>query len=153
MAVWHRLADVRARNWMRLTLLVVAAATCTPAIAAWQSSPEPFKIRALQISDASGVLRIAVQRLTVPGIAADPLTFNPAACTQTTATYSIVGTNNSLLIFDLALGARGRSRTKQRQMLNAFYEAFASDRLVTISVRDDLCTATNTPYVSGVEVK
>lgn len=156
MAIRRWLTATSAQRCVPLALAFAALTASTPALADSQSSPELLKIRALDLRAASGVLRIAVQRLTVPDMVppAPAFSFNPAGCTQTTASYALFGTNTSLLIFDLSLGARGRSRTTQQQMLSAVYAAFASDRLVRISVRDDLCTpTTNTPYVSGVEVE
>ena len=61
--------------------------------------------------------------------------------------------NTARPIFDVALGARGRSKAEQQEMMNAIYAAYATSRVIRFSVRDDMCTPTlNSPYVSGVEV-
>jgi len=132
-------------------LAAVAGTGYGAAQAASEWSPE-LRIVALEVTDGVEVLRLGVRRRIETG--AGPLGFNPADCATATAAFRINGTATTLEIFDLPLGATGRSRVKQQQLLNDIYAAFATSRMVELRVRDDLCLeATGSPYVAGVRVR
>jgi hypothetical protein len=65
----------------------------------------------------------------------------------------VLGTFTNPYVFDYPLGVSGRTAARQRQTLDALYAAFATTRIVQISVRDDSCSeAHDSPVVTGVSV-
>lgn len=113
-------------------------------------SPQ-VRVVALEVVEASGVLRLGVRRSIEFNVPA--FDFNPAvACSSLTVPFRLFGTNAQTQYFDVQLGEAGRSATEQRQLLNEAYAAFVTGRAVRLSVRDDLCTMTGGRVASGIQV-
>jgi hypothetical protein len=132
-----------------LPQIAVAASAWSPAV----------RIAGLQVSDAAGdVLRIAVKwricdsYLPPNGACQPPLGFNPADCSRLKSPVVLSGTNGSLDHFDFQLGLAGRRADKQDAILNQIYGAYATARMVRLSVRSDLCGPDGSRITNGIEL-
>lgn len=130
-------------------LLLSAIGLSTTALAGSAWSP-PVRIVALQVVEASGVLRLGVRRsieINVP-----PFDFNPADCSVLMVAFNLNGNDVLTHYFDVQLDAAERSATEQRQLLNEIYAAFVTSRNVSLDVRDDLCTPAGGRVTNGIQV-
>jgi hypothetical protein len=119
-----------------VALLLLATGSSTAALAGSVWSP-PVRIVALEVAEASGVLRLGVRRSIEIGVPA--FDFNPADCL--TGSY-----------VDVLLDVTGRSTAEQRQLLNEIHAAFVTSRNVSLYVRDDLCAPAGGRVAAGIQV-
>jgi hypothetical protein len=149
------------RAWIACVVVLCSCSLQISAFAASEWSPA-VRIAGLQVSDASGdVLRIAVKWRICSSYYTDsqgnlfclpPIDFNPAGCARLKSPINLSGTNGSIDHFDFQLGLAGRRADKQDHILNQIYAAYATARMVQLSVRDDVCTADGSRITTGIRV-
>jgi hypothetical protein len=134
-----------------VVLLLLATGMFSTNVLAGSAWSPQVRVVALEVVEASGVLRLGVRRSIEYNEPA--FDFNPAVvCTDLIDTFTLLGTNTQTHYFDVQFGEASRSATEQRQLLNEIYAAFATGRAVKLSVRDDLCTMVGGRVVSGIQV-
>lgn len=133
------------------TAVVIAAGLSANALAAGLLSP-PLKIVSLEMVDGENVLRLIVRRRIE--FDEPPFGFNPAGCTKLVTEGRLFNGQafGNWYIFDLQLGAAGRTAAEQRQLVSETIAAFITSLPVTLYVPDDRCTPTGTRVVSGIRV-
>ena len=132
-----------------LPQITIAASEWSPAV----------RIAGLQVSDAANdMLRIAVKWRICDayppphGACQPPFGFNPAGCSRLESPIVLSGSDDKLDHFDFQLGLAGRREDKQDAILNQIYAAYATARMVRLSVRSDLCGPDGSRIATGIQL-